>query len=38
MTLEEEFKIGVEEESSQSITTVLEAAEQIEKLVEKKTA
>lgn len=38
MTLEEEFKIGVEEESSQSITTVLEAAELIEKLVEKKTA
>ncbi|ERN16869.1 hypothetical protein AMTRI_Chr02g221880 [Amborella trichopoda] len=36
MGLEEEFGISVEEESSQSITTVQEAADMIEKLVEKK--
>ncbi|KAM7483499.1 hypothetical protein LguiB_008082 [Lonicera macranthoides] len=36
MGLEEEFDISVEEDSSQSITTVQEAAELIEKLVEKK--
>ncbi|TXG55970.1 hypothetical protein EZV62_017283 [Acer yangbiense] len=38
MGLEEEFDISVEEESSQNITTVQEAADLIEKLVEKKTA
>eukprot|EP00262_Sarcandra_glabra_P001388 TRINITY_DN1148_c0_g4_i1.p1 TRINITY_DN1148_c0_g4~~TRINITY_DN1148_c0_g4_i1.p1 ORF type:complete len:141 (-),score=26.67 TRINITY_DN1148_c0_g4_i1:304-726(-) len=38
MGLEEEFGICVEEESSQSITTVQEAADVIEKLVEKKAA
>lgn len=36
MGLEEEFGIGVEEESSQNITTVQEAAYLIEKLVQKK--
>ncbi|CAI9113729.1 OLC1v1014387C1 [Oldenlandia corymbosa var. corymbosa] len=36
MGLEEEFDINVEEESSDSITTVQEAADLIEKLVEKK--
>ncbi|KAI3410888.1 Acyl carrier protein [Psidium guajava] len=36
MALEEEFGISVEEESSQSITTVQEAADLIEKLVQKK--
>ncbi|KAM7269782.1 hypothetical protein ACFE04_025279 [Oxalis oulophora] len=36
MTLEEEFDISVEEESSQNITTVQEAADLIEKLVQKK--
>ncbi|XP_076891786.1 acyl carrier protein 4, chloroplastic-like [Bidens hawaiensis] len=36
MTLEEEFGISVEEENSQNITTVQEAADLIEKLVEKK--
>ncbi|CAL1397108.1 unnamed protein product [Linum trigynum] len=35
MGLEEEFDITVEEESAQSITTVQEAADMIEKLVEK---
>ncbi|CAN1324501.1 Acyl carrier protein 1, chloroplastic [Linum perenne] len=35
MGLEEEFNITVEEESAQSITTVQEAADMIEKLVEK---
>ncbi|KAJ4711489.1 Acyl carrier protein [Melia azedarach] len=38
MSLEEEFGISVEEESSQNITTVQEAADLIEKLVEKKGA
>ncbi|KAG9446236.1 hypothetical protein H6P81_012364 [Aristolochia fimbriata] len=37
MALEEAFDISVEEESSQNITTVQEAADMIEKLVEKKT-
>lgn len=36
MHLEEVFGISVEEESSQNITTVQEAADLIEKLVEKK--
>ncbi|XP_051128491.1 acyl carrier protein 1, chloroplastic-like [Andrographis paniculata] len=36
MGLEEEFDISVEEDSAQSITTVKEAAELIEKLMEKK--
>lgn len=36
MALEEEFDISVEEESSQNITTVQEAADLIEKLVQKK--
>ncbi|XP_023876319.1 acyl carrier protein 1, chloroplastic isoform X2 [Quercus suber] len=36
MGLEEEFDISVEEESSQNITTVQEAADLIEKLVQKK--
>ncbi|KAG8652705.1 hypothetical protein MANES_06G125400v8 [Manihot esculenta] len=36
MGLEEEFDINVEEESSQNITTVKEAADLIEKLVQKK--
>ncbi|XP_073300492.1 acyl carrier protein 1, chloroplastic-like [Primulina huaijiensis] len=36
MGLEEEFGISVEEESAQSITTVQEAADMIEKLLEKK--
>jgi len=35
MALEEEFKITMEEESAESITTVQEAADLIEKLVEK---
>ncbi|KAK4783508.1 hypothetical protein SAY86_007882 [Trapa natans] len=35
MGLEEEFGISVEEESAQSITTVQEAADMIEKLMEK---
>ncbi|CAN1283958.1 Acyl carrier protein 1, chloroplastic [Linum perenne] len=35
MGLEEEFNIAVEEESAQSITTVQEAADMIEELVEK---
>ncbi|XP_073027746.1 acyl carrier protein 1, chloroplastic-like [Primulina eburnea] len=35
MGLEEEFGISVEEESAQSITTVQEAADMIEKLLEK---
>ncbi|KAI3785926.1 hypothetical protein L1987_45052 [Smallanthus sonchifolius] len=38
MTLEEEFGISVEEENSQNITTVQEAADLIESLVEKKNA
>ncbi|BBH03617.1 acyl carrier protein 4, partial [Prunus dulcis] len=38
MGLEEEFDISVEEESSQNISTVQEAADLIEKLVEKKAA
>ncbi|OWM76260.1 acyl carrier protein 4, chloroplastic-like [Punica granatum] len=38
MGLEEEFGISVEEESSQNITTVQEAADLIEKLVQKKEA
>lgn len=38
MGIEEEFNISVEEESSQSITTVEEAANLIEKLVEKNKA
>ncbi|KAL5760297.1 hypothetical protein ACOSP7_018810 [Xanthoceras sorbifolium] len=38
MNLEEEFDISVEEESSQNISTVQEAADLIEKLVEKKAA
>ncbi|KAJ6970858.1 hypothetical protein D5086_027257 [Populus alba] len=36
MTLEEEFDINVEEESSQNVTTVQEVADMIEKLVQKK--
>ncbi|XP_061339866.1 acyl carrier protein 1, chloroplastic-like [Gastrolobium bilobum] len=36
MSLEEEFGINVEEENSESITTVQEAADLIEKLVQKK--
>ncbi|XP_043726044.1 acyl carrier protein 1, chloroplastic-like [Telopea speciosissima] len=36
MGLEEEFGISVEEENSQNITTVQEAADLIEKLVQKK--
>ncbi|KAJ9163949.1 hypothetical protein P3X46_023569 [Hevea brasiliensis] len=36
MGLEEEFNISVEEDSSQNITTVKEAADLIEKLVQKK--
>ncbi|XP_030548236.1 acyl carrier protein 1, chloroplastic-like [Rhodamnia argentea] len=36
MGLEEEFGISVEEESAQSITTVQEAADMIEKLIGKK--
>ncbi|XP_068667097.1 acyl carrier protein 4, chloroplastic-like [Aristolochia californica] len=36
MALEEAFNINIEEESSQNITTVQEAADMIEKLVEKK--
>ncbi|KAF3430923.1 hypothetical protein FNV43_RR25653 [Rhamnella rubrinervis] len=36
MSLEEEFGISVEEESSQNITTVREAADLIEKLVQSK--
>ncbi|XP_059641662.1 acyl carrier protein 4, chloroplastic [Cornus florida] len=36
MGLEEEFDITVEEDSSQNITTVQEAADLIEKLVQKK--
>lgn len=36
MALEEEFKINVEEESAQSIVTVQDAADLIEKLVETK--
>ncbi|KAK3417795.1 hypothetical protein EUGRSUZ_H03763 [Eucalyptus grandis] len=35
MGLEEEFGISVEEESAQTITTVQEAADMIEKLIEK---
>ncbi|CAB4310836.1 unnamed protein product [Prunus armeniaca] len=38
MGLEEEFDISIEEESSQNISTVQEAANLIEKLVEKKAA
>ncbi|GKU85562.1 hypothetical protein SLEP1_g219 [Rubroshorea leprosula] len=38
MGLEEEFGISVEEESAQSITTVQDAADLIEKLIEKKGA
>ncbi|RYR11785.1 hypothetical protein Ahy_B04g069294 [Arachis hypogaea] len=37
MGLEEEFGISVEEESAQSITTVQEAADMIDKLLESKT-
>lgn len=36
MGLEEEFDISVEEESSRSITTTKEAADLIDKLVQKK--
>lgn len=36
MGLEEEFDISVEEESSQYITTIQEAADMIDKLVQKK--
>ena len=36
MGLEEEFGISVEEESAQSIATVQDAADLIEKLIEKK--
>ena len=36
MTLEEEFGINVEEESSQNITSVQEVADLIEKLVQQK--
>jgi acyl carrier protein len=38
MGLEEEFGISVEEESAQSIATVQDAADLIEKLIEKKGA
>lgn len=38
MGLEEEFDITVEEENSDNITTVQEAADLIEKLVQKKAA
>lgn len=38
MGLEEEFEITVEEENSENITTVQEAADLIDKLVEKKAA
>lgn len=38
MGLEEVFCISVEEESSENITTIQEAADLIEKLVEKKAA
>lgn len=38
MGLEEEFGISVEEESAQSITTVQEAADLIDKLLETKSA
>lgn len=38
MGLEEEFDISVEEESSQNITTVQEAADLIDKLLQKKAA
>lgn len=38
MGLEEEFGISVEEESAQSIVTVQDAADLIEKLIEKKGA
>ncbi|XP_027361873.1 acyl carrier protein 1, chloroplastic-like [Abrus precatorius] len=38
MGLEEEFGISVEEESAQSITTVQEAADMIDKLLENKAA
>ena len=38
MGLEEEFGITVEEESAQSISTVQDAANLIEKLIEKKGA
>lgn len=38
MGLEEEFGISVEEESAQSITTVQDAADMIENLLEKKGA
>ncbi|XP_061367941.1 acyl carrier protein 1, chloroplastic-like [Gastrolobium bilobum] len=38
MGLEEEFGISVEEESAQSITTVQEAADMIDKLLESKSA
>ncbi|KAI4369587.1 hypothetical protein MLD38_018012 [Melastoma candidum] len=38
MGLEEEFGISVEEESAQSIATVQDAADMIEKLIEKKGA
>lgn len=38
MGLEEEFGIAVEEDSAQSITTVQEAADLIEDLVEKNSA
>ena len=37
MGLEEEFDISVEEDNSQNITTVQEAADLIEQLIEKKT-
>lgn len=36
MGLEEEFDITVEEENSENITTVQEAADMIDKLVDKK--
>ena len=36
MGLEEEFGIGVEEESSENITSIQEAADLIEKLLQKK--
>lgn len=38
MALEEEFKITVEEDNAQSITTIQEAADLIDKLVESKPA
>lgn len=38
MSLEEEFGISVEEDSSQNITTVQEAADLIEKIVQSKPA